>query len=347
MRYTLTKRLSETPGFVVVGAARDGNEALSLIPKVNPHVITLDVEMPRLNGLATLREIMRRFPRPVVMLSSLTIEGANETIQALNYGAVDFIAKPGAKANIDAVMDEVVAKLLRAAKARVHVTPLQEYRPPTLPAQKTPQSARPFLPQDPLVIIGASTGGPRALNQLIPQLPGDLQAAFLVVQHMPAGFTHTLAERLNQTSELIVKEAEPGDRLQVGQVLVAPGGFHTLFDDAGRVVLNQSPPMHGVRPALDVTISSAAQYRLLPTAVVILTGMGCDGLQGAKLIHTAGGIVLAEDESSCVVWGMPRSVIEAGAADIVAPLDKMAAKIVDVVKDMKWKRNNIFRSSAR
>jgi two-component system chemotaxis response regulator CheB len=337
MRYTITQRLAEAPELSVVGTARDGEEALSLIPKLNPDVITLDVEMPRLNGLSTLRQIMTRFPRPVIMLSSLTREGASETIQALTWGAVDFIAKPAAKANIEAVMDELIGKIRRAPRARIsslgalralYPAPLPEFRR-TAPGKL---DARPVGPQDKVVVIGASTGGPRALSAVVPHLPPDLPAAVLIVQHMPAGFTRSLAERLDAESAIGVKEASPGDRLEVGQALLAPGGFHLVLDGSGGIALNQKDPVHGVRPAIDVTMASVVQRYGRRTVGVILTGMGSDGSHGSVLIHAAGGRVIAEDESTCVVWGMPRSVAEAGAADAVVPLPEVPRAIQVAVR---------------
>ncbi|HZW03313.1 MAG TPA: chemotaxis response regulator protein-glutamate methylesterase [Anaerolineaceae bacterium] len=331
MRYTISTHLNEHPDIQVIGLARDGQEALELIPRLNPDVITLDVEMPHLDGIATLRQIMASFPRPVIMLSSLTQEGAVETIQALTLGAVDFVPKPAQKANIRAVMDEVVQKILRAARARVMAT-LTPPAPKAEPAACTTKRLRPYSGRFPIVLIGASTGGPRALNHLIPSLPGDLPAAVVVVQHMPVGFTRSLAERLNSASALLVKEAEPGDALEVGKVLVAPGGSHLTFTAQDQAVLNQNPPVHGVRPAVDVTLTSLIQAYGSAVQAVILTGMGSDGSNGCRLLHSQGGTVIAEAESSCVVWGMPRSVVEAGAASCVVPLGEMAAVIERIAR---------------
>ena len=347
MRYSISQYLNENPDIVIVGTARDGADALELIPRLEPDVVTLDVEMPRLDGLSTLRQIMARFPRPVVMFSSLTREGAVETIQALTYGAVDFIAKPTNNVNIRSVMDDAAGKILRAASAKIRMP--ASGRPSTAGAFQ-PGNAGPLpvtagagntadkptrlrLRSEPIVMIGTSTGGPRALNELIPALPADLGAAVVVVQHMPAGFTHSLAERLNSVSKLKVKEAEPGDRLMIGQVLIAPGGFHMTFDDNEQVALNQNPPVHGVRPAVDVTMISLVQRYGKLVIGAILTGMGNDGTTGAELLHSMGGRVLAEHESSCVVYGMPRSVVEAGAATEIAPLGEMPTAIERAVKN--------------
>lgn len=331
MRFTITKHLSESPDLVVAGTARDGEEALSLIPKLEPDVITLDVEMPRLDGLATLRQIMAKYPRPVIMLSSLTSEGANETVRALTFGAVDFIAKPSNKANINAIMEEVVIKIRRASKARVSTIPICGSGLPEQPKNRS-KITRPMLRKEQVLVIGASTGGPRALNTVIPQLPEDLPAAVLIVQHMPVGFTRSLAERLDSVSPLAIREAAPGDRLQIGLCLVAPGGFHMTLDEQGQIALNQNPAVHGVRPAIDVTMAAAVKRYGNSVVGVVLTGMGHDGTHGSLLIHTAGGTVIAEAESSSIVWGMPRSVIEAGAADVVAPLPEVAAAIKRAVR---------------
>lgn len=335
MRFTISNHLNNRPDIQVVGSARNGQEALEVIPKLNPDVITLDVEMPQMDGLTTLRRIMAQFPRPVIMVSSLTTQGAAETIQALTLGAVDFVPKPAQKANIEAVMDDVVGKIHAAARARVW-TPVQQSPAQVQPAvggpPRTEKKVRPRVKNSPIVLIGSSTGGPRALNSLIPALPGDLRAAVVVVQHMPAGFTRSLAERLNGLSQLLVKEAEPGETLEIGKVLLAPGGFHLTFNDLGQAVLTQTPPVHGVRPAVDVTLSSLVQRHQRSVISVILTGMGSDGTNGSALLHAAGGWVIAEDESSCVVWGMPRSVVEAGAADVIAPLADIPAKIEQAVR---------------
>lgn len=329
MRFTITKHLGEHPEILVIGTARDGNEALELIPKMNPDVVTLDVEMPHLDGLSTLREIMTRFPRPVVMFSSLTAAGTSETVQALTIGAVDFIAKPSNKANIQAIMDEAAVKIIKASSTKVFN--LTKNRQPVdllpRPAVTTAKSVRALTSADKVLIIGSSTGGPRALNSVVPELPANLPAAVVIIQHMPVGFTRSLAERLDSVSKIRVKEAEPGDKLEVGKALLAPGGFHMVFDRNGLVTLNQNPPVHGVRPAIDVAMTSIVPLHGKSIVGVILTGMGNDGTTGCQLIHGAGGYVIAEDESTCVVWGMPRSVFEAGATDEVQPLHDIAKAI--------------------
>jgi two-component system chemotaxis response regulator CheB len=331
MRFTISQHLNQSRRIQVVGTAHNGLEALELIPRLQPDVITLDVEMPHLDGLSTLRRIMAENPLPVVMLSSLTGEGALETVQALTLGAVDFIPKPSNKANISTIMEDVVAKILRAANARV--SPLvSRVRPAPPPAVTQSKRTRRLMGGERVVVIGSSTGGPRALCSVIPEIPADIPAAILVVQHMPVGFTRSLAERLDSLSAIQVKEAEPGDIPQVGQVLLAPGGFHMVLDGFGQVNLNQNQPVHGVRPSVDVTLASVVKQYGPASMAVILTGMGSDGTNGSALVHGAGGLVVAEAESTCVVYGMPRSVVEAGVADKVISLPQIASFINQAVR---------------
>jgi len=335
MRFTITQQLNKDPELQVIGAASNGNEALRLIPQLQPDVITLDVEMPHLDGLSTLREIMRTFPRPVIMFSSLTKAGTSETIQALMLGAVDFVAKPDSRLDIHAVTDDITAKIKLAARAKVKpaaVHPLVSAHPESTSCAE--KIVRTYLKSTPVILIGSSTGGPGALSEIIPALPSDLPAPVVIVQHMPAGFTRSLSERLNSISPLKVKEAEPGDQLLIGQVLVAPGGFHMTLDTEERITLNQKPAVHGVRPAIDVTLNSLIQRFGRNVIGVILTGMGSDGTLGTSILHSAGGYVIAEHESTCVVWGMPRSVVEAGAASVILPRPQIARAIENAIRSM-------------
>jgi len=288
MRFSISQHLNENPDLQIVGTANDGREALRLIPQLQPDVITLDVEMPHMDGLSTLRQIMKSYPRPVIMFSSLTKEGTAETIQALMLGAVDFVAKPDNRLDIRQVMDEM------AAKAKVKPVALRQAAVPlSQPAQNSEKPVSVYQKKTPIIFIGSSTGGPSALNEIIPALPFNLPSPVVVVQHMPAGFTRSLSERLNAISPLKVKEAEPGDRLMVGQILVAPGGFHMTLDENERVALNQKPTVHGVRPAVDVTLTSLIQCFGKSVIAVILTGMGSDGTNAASLLHSEGGYVIA------------------------------------------------------
>jgi len=246
-------------------------------------------------------------------------------------GAVDFIPKPANKANISTIMEEVVAKILRASHARV--SPLvSRVRPPSATIPPQAKRTRRLLGGERVVVIGSSTGGPRALCAVIPEIPADFPAAVLIVQHMPVGFTRSLAERLDSLAAVRVKEAEPGDIPEVGQVLLAPGGFHMVLDSSGQVSLNQNQPVHGVRPSVDVTLASVLKQHGPASVSVILTGMGSDGTNGSALVHGAGGLVVAEDESTCVVYGMPRSVVEAGIADKIVSLPQIASYINQAVR---------------
>ena len=324
VRAVLARRLDADRTIEVVGRAADGFEALDLIAELKPDVVTLDIEMPRLDGLGTLERIMRDCPTRVVMVSGLTREGAEATIRALELGAVDFIEKP-TFGGVDApqeVADEVCRKVHEAATARLR-------RPAaTGPPARVPATAarRQWLPKR--VLIGSSTGGPQALRQVLTSLPADMGVPVVVVQHMPRGFTRSLAERLNEQAPLHIAEAERGSKLEVGTVLIAPGGFHLTVNAAGVVDLDEEPLECGVRPSVNVALESMVNAFGADMLGVVLTGMGSDGTRGAGLIKAAGGSVIAEAEESCVVYGMPRSVADAGYVDDVVPLDHIADMIV-------------------
>jgi two-component system chemotaxis response regulator CheB len=334
MRRVVSEAIAAEPDMELAGVAINGLDALIKVEQLQPDVVTLDVEMPEMDGLTALRHLMTRYPRPVIMLSSLTQQGAVTTLRALSIGAVDFVAKPSGSISLDfhRVKDELVQKIRVAAKAKIraHVS---------APAGTAPAVAKPVPPVgrkvsttnthfDRLVVIGSSTGGPRALGTLIPALPVDHHTAYLIVQHMPAGFTKSLADRLDSFSQLSVREAAPGDHLETGVALLAPGDFHLRVSASGCIELDDGPRVHGVRPSVDVTLASVVERFGKRAITAILTGMGVDGADGAVALHAAGGFVLAEDESTCVVWGMPRAVFERGVVDRVVPLDKMADAIV-------------------
>ncbi|MBN1875195.1 MAG: chemotaxis response regulator protein-glutamate methylesterase [Anaerolineae bacterium] len=330
MCHTLTKYLDAEPDITVVGRANDGIEALEKIAELKPDVITLDVEMPRMGGLETLQRIMVENPTPVIMLSALTQRGARITVQALMFGAVDCVPKPSQSFNIRSTIKELIPKI-RAAGGMRSSRLIKTVEPAPTPSSTERVGPQPFHTDDPLIIVGSSTGGPRALRQLLADLPGDLPAALIIVQHMPLGFTASLAQRLNQTSALTVQEAAHGDRIARGLVLVAPSGYHLKFRGRRQVELDQGPRRNGVRPAVDITMESAAQYHGASVIGVVLTGMGADGTVGAHYIKSTGGIIVAEHESTCAVYGMPRSVIEADLADHIVPMPKVAATLVELV----------------
>lgn len=329
IRHAVSKHLGEDPQIEVIGQARDGLEALQQAQALRPDVVTLDVEMPNLDGLATLERLMKEQPTPVVMLSSLTAEGAEATLRALSLGAIDFVTKPTLTVTVGQVMDELIAKIKAAVASRV--LPKTLAISARLPAPPSRVRVSPLGRRELLLIIGSSTGGPRALYQVIPSLPADLPAAVLVVQHMPAGFTRSLANRLDNASPLQIREANGNDSLHVGQALVAPGGYHMLVGRGGGVTLDEGPTVNGVRPSVDVTMESAVRAYRSRVVGVVLTGMGRDGMKGALAIKANGGKVIAEDESTCVVYGMPKSVVESGAADRVVPLPGIATEIVRLV----------------
>jgi two-component system chemotaxis response regulator CheB len=325
----MIRRTLEAAGLEVVGTARDGIEALERVAELRPDVVTLDVEMPRLDGLGTLQRLMAERPLPVVMCSSLTQAGATATLRALEMGAVDFVQKPGPGVGFEEVAGELGRKVLAAVAAKPRARIVMGATRVTAAAPARVDVARPARTgRGRLVVIASSTGGPNALFQVFGALPGEIGAGIVVVQHMPAGFTRSLAARLDERSPLRVKEAEPGDQPEPGLVLVAPGDRHLELDDVGRARITDGPREHGVRPAADVTLRSAVKAFGGGLDLVVLTGMGSDGTAGARYVKAVGGRVVVEDESTAVVWGMPRAVAEAGLADAVVPLGEIPGWIV-------------------
>ncbi|MFB3820291.1 MAG: chemotaxis response regulator protein-glutamate methylesterase [Candidatus Methylomirabilales bacterium] len=328
VRYAIARMVATDPEIEVAGVARSGVEAIAKTKELHPDVLTLDVEMPEMDGLTALRHIMAEAPTPVVMVSSLTSEGAQATIRALELGAVDFFLKSTSSNPLGSGNSpgELISKIrIAAALGKTGLGRLQlPYR-----ASARHKGAKPASGGSPrrLVVIASSTGGPRTLHQVVPALPAGLPAAVLIVQHMPAGFTKTLAERLDELSEINVREAAPGVPLAEGTAFLAPGGYHMVVDAHGVVDLNRDPAVLGLRPAADVTMLSVAPFFGRMTVAAVLTGMGSDGTKGCAAIKAAGGRVLAQDEATSVVYGMPRSVVEAGLADKVVPLPDVAGEI--------------------
>lgn len=332
-RKIVSEMISSCPGLKVIGSACSGTEALSLLDKLNPDVITLDVEMPGINGIETLKKIMAERPTPVVMVSSLTSAGAKESIQALAIGAVDVMAKPhGSHAlGMDSTMkNELIAKVLAAADVKLsRLLPVQR-----LPHKPKVERKIAVGSRYPVVVIASSTGGPRALRTIVPDLPTDAGAAYVIIQHLPEGFSAHLARDLNEMTTLNVRESSNGDRLEPGGLIFARAGYHTVFEKDGSCRLTIDPPLWGVRPSADVTIASLVPVygpRLIGT---ILTGMGHDGANGMKLIKDSSGVTIAEHESTCVVYGMPKSAVEMGAADVVVPLMQVPDAIGDAIDKM-------------
>nr|HEX4315923.1 chemotaxis response regulator protein-glutamate methylesterase [Kofleriaceae bacterium] len=355
MRAAITKTLQSGP-FEIVGQAKDGKSALAEIARLSPDVVTMDFNMPGMNGADTVRALMQTRPTPVVMFSAHTKQGARETFDALAAGAVDFVAKPSGEVSVDlsAIGDELRSKLLAAAGAKPRAARASAMAistaPPLrqsgmiaipsasggMPAMTTPTSTGKIsrstlagaLPR--IAVIAVSTGGPAALSEVIPALPADLRCAVIVVQHMPAHFTAALAERLDAASAVRVREAQPGDRPLPGVVLIAPGDHHLELDDHGMVLLTDGPLVNGCRPAADVTMQAAARVYGRRTVGVVMTGMGRDGTAGALAIKAAEGRVCAQDQLSSVIYGMPKSAQDAGAVDDVAPLSEIATWLRNV-----------------
>lgn len=329
MRKVLSDLFAAESDFTVLEAARNGKDAIDKVKRLKPDVVTMDVEMPIMDGLSALETIMREAPTPVVMVSSLTREGADATLKALEKGAVDFVAKTaGPISSIDLIRIEILAKCRAAARANVR----QLIRPPAPPPPPPPQPPA-FAPahDERIVAIGTSTGGPRALQEVLTRLPGNLPCPVVIVQHMPPGFTKSLSDRLNTLSSLSVKEAENGDVLRPGLAVIAPGDFHmTLVRDGNKTVvrLHQEPPIGGHRPSVDPTMEAVARIYGPRAVGVILTGMGADGSRGMKAIKTGRGFTIAEDQSTTVVFGMPKAAIELGIVDKVVPLPGVAGEIV-------------------
>lgn len=345
IRRLVTHALEEDPLVEVVGAAANGAIALQRIPQFNPDVLTLDIEMPEMDGLETLRHIRRDFPQlRVIMFSTLTERGAAVTLQALTLGADDYVAKASNEGSLDRSMARLREELIPKIKQFFHLPGQSGTAVRPEPGHTGAQAARmesagvrstPFLQSMKLrpkvLAIGVSTGGPTALGEILPQLPAGFRLPVLVVQHMPPLFTRLLAERLNATCCLPVAEAVAGDPVEPGRILIAPGDFHLKVVSDGvrtHVCLDQSPPQNSCRPAVDALFSSVGEVYGGAAIAVILTGMGQDGLRGAEILKTRGASVLAQDEASSVVWGMPGAVVNAGLADRVLPLDQVVPEIL-------------------
>ncbi len=378
MRMVLSDMFKKQPDFEVVSVAVNGKDAVDKVKSLKPDLVTMDVNMPVMDGLQALEQIMKDCPTPVIMFSSLTQDGAKATIQALSLGAVDFVSKVGGSiSKVDTVEDEILSKARAAVGAKRIIAraamsppppppppepvaepepepkPKEPSAPPTmrriqLPVRGGTTAAPPpkrFTPKPvpserpassggtgrKLVVLGCSTGGPKALQSVVPFLPRNLPCGVLIVQHMPPGFTKSLAERLNEISQISVKEAENHDMIEAGHVYIAPGNYHMTVASGGReILLNQDPPIGTLRPAADVLFKSAAPLGGKIVSV-ILTGMGSDGAVGMTEIKKTGGYVIAESEETAVVYGMPKAVVDRGLADEIKPLQSIAGAIVHAV----------------
>lgn len=326
IRQIISDAINADPSLEVIGKAANGEEALEKVSALHPDVVTLDVNLPSLDGISVLEEIMQKQPTRVIMLSAYTREGATATIRALELGALDFIAKPSGEVSLDIykLKDELIAKIKLVAKVDINRVMELASKQINLCAFNIKK----------LIVIGASTGGTRAILDVMQDMPLDTPAAFLIIQHMPKGFTKSFAERLAWRSAIKTKEAEEGDMVLAGKAFVAPAGSHMFLEKQRgqlKIKLNQDAPVNFVRPSVDITMASCAGVFGKDVIGVVLTGMGKDGLDGAKRIKEKGGAVIVQDEESSVVWGMPRVVYEAGLADKILPLSKISAAIIQSV----------------
>ena len=343
IRKMLGDVLADDPDIEVVGTAANGKIALQKIPQCNPDILTLDVEMPELSGIETLKEIRKAYPKlPVIMFSSMTQRGAETTIDALSAGASDYACKPVNVRNKEEAKTIIRDELIDKIKA---LTPVSRLVPQVAPRSSSPaapsvKAVRPKSNIVDIVAIGVSTGGPNALNEVIPEIPKDFPVPIVLVQHMPPFFTKTLAERLDQKSALTIVEAEPGMQLAPGSLYIAPGDYHMELKRNGlgvEVITQQGPRENSCRPAVDVLFRSVVSLYQEAVLGVILTGMGQDGLRGCEYIVEAGGQVIVQDKASSVVWGMPGYVAEAGLADVILPLSEVSGEIISKVSRGKRK----------
>jgi two-component system chemotaxis response regulator CheB len=330
MRTVIRDMLVKDPSIEVVGTASNGIDALEKIQSLKPDVVTLDIEMPKMNGLEVLRELQKSKFRPkIVMVSSLTSKDAEATVEAIRLGADDFMLKPKDLPHVRDIGDELIAKVN-------HLMTLSLSAASKKTVQTRGAAGR-------VVLIGSSAGGPPMLDTLLAALPADLPAGVIITQHMPTGFTAALAERFNRIAPLPVKETENGDIVETGKILLSKAGVHTVVSvvigdngsKSGRIVHTNAPPLHGVRPAVDKTFESAAHVYGSRCVSVILSGMGNDAGEGAHAVREAGGVSLLCDEKDCLVYGMARSAIQHNAVDRVLPLTRLAAEIVRVVSQME------------
>ncbi|MGE5809934.1 MAG: protein-glutamate methylesterase/protein-glutamine glutaminase [Ignavibacteria bacterium] len=342
MRKSLSLMLESDEEIQVIATARDGEEGYKLVKNLKPDLVTLDIEMPKMDGLTALQIIMKDSPTPVIMVSSLTTEGAEATIKALENGAVDFIPKELSYTNVNII--KIKEELIRKVKEIVRQSSLNErirrligWR--TALNEKGKQAEIKTIPVSghlpkigyKAICLGISTGGPMSLQKVIPNLENKISCPIFIVQHMPPKFTKSLADRLNGMSSIGVREAENNEKPKNGVIYVAPGGFHMILKENGkegpRISISEEPNTTLHRPSVDVMINSVVDVYGKYAMGIIMTGMGKDGLEGIKKIKSLGGYCLVQNEESCIVYGMPRSVVEAGLADVVVPLENIAETI--------------------
>jgi len=336
MRNALSRIINADPELNVVGTAGDGAEALEKIAALDPDVVTLDFDMPGLNGLETLRHIMAEAPRPVIMVSSATVEAAEITLNALSAGAFDYVPKKLLSTTLDIIhlRADLIAKIKAAAHSGRYCRPL----PPAREAATITSSVElePLRMAPAIIAIGTSTGGPQALHEILPHLPADLSVPILIVQHMPAGFTTAFAHTLNSLSSIAVREATHREAIQPGIVYVAPAGIHMKVqrtsDSHASICLTPQPDRYLHIPSIDILMESVASAFSSLAMGIILTGMGCDGALGMKSIHRHGGLTVGQDEASCMVHSMPRACADAGILNKVVPLSMISEQILQAIR---------------
>jgi len=340
MRKTLTLMLESDPEIRVIATARNGQDGIDKIGKLKPDLVTLDIEMPGIDGLATLKFIMEKMPVPVLMVSALTTEGAQATIQALELGAIDFVSKDMSYTPMKTIniKNELIEKVKQIANSRLVQTRFrlkrlvqasQNRHERVKPISRNVSFGRVVLDFQ-AVVVGISTGGPLALLKIIPKIPENFPIGMAIVQHLPLYFTRTLATRLNSLSNVFVKEAEQGEAIEPGKVMIAPGGKQMTFSKNGssvRAEISDGPSNILYRPSVDIMMLSAAEVFQGPLLGIIMTGMGRDGVEGLKRIKSKGGYVIAQDEESCVVYGMPRAALEEGLVDSMLSLENISVAL--------------------
>ncbi|MBO4247239.1 chemotaxis response regulator protein-glutamate methylesterase [Halomicrobium sp. IBSBa] len=338
MRSVISDILNEG-GVDVVAEAKNGREAVALVDEHRPDVVTMDVEMPEMDGISAVEQIMEQCPTPVLMLSAHTDENADVTFEALDVGAVDFFTKPGGEVSMEMsrLKDQLLEMVLSVAD--VDVSGTSGHTPTASPDRSTtstPEPAAGDYEADPTLIIGSSTGGPKMVESVLSELPLAADFRVLVVQHMPGGFTGRFAKRIDARSDYDVREAKDGDRIAGGEALIAAGDYHLRVKNYRngrlRVKLSDDPPVNSVRPAVDVTMETAADVIDDPLVGVILTGMGNDGAAGIERIKAAGGRTIAQDEATSAVYGMPQRAAETGCVDSILPIEEIPAGIVETIK---------------
>ena len=345
IRSLMTEIINSQPDMVVVATASDPLIARDLVKQHNPDVMTLDVEMPRMDGLEFLEKLMRLRPMPVVMVSSLTERGSEAALRALELGAIDFVTKPrlGIRDGLYAYTDLIAGKIRIAAAAKLLPVKRLSAADNLLAVADAPMLRSPLLSTEKLIIIGASTGGTEAIRKVLQPLPPD-SPGIMIAQHMPAGFTQSFAERLNGLCRIVVSEAVHGERILPGHAYIAPGGFHLSLTRSGANYVAQvdlEPPVNRHRPSVDVLFDSAAKHAGKNAIGVILTGMGRDGAEGLLRMRQAGAYTLAQDEASCVVFGMPREAIALGGVNEVVPLQDMSQRVLAHLKSFGQQTNRV------